>query len=263
MVRFKGRLDHAPIVYALCQIRFSPVEKMSDYVPAIQEQLRVRYPDYQQEQISGIVVGPNNQPVLMQNETRWRFESREHRTGFILDTRQLVAHTTDYLVFDDFREQILDGFLCIHQHARIGYVHRIGLRYVDLIQGDVGDAIEDFVHPQLAGFRPDVAGLDVDIRQQFLRARTRMGGQLIVKVSHARHESELPVDLMPCPLMLPRKPDKAHESIFLDWDHSIDNQNIDPDRQKLDEVLRALKDPISVVFKEAITDHAVERWRSH
>ena len=45
MADFQGRLANAPVVYVLCQIRFSPIEKMADYVPAIQEALRAEYPN--------------------------------------------------------------------------------------------------------------------------------------------------------------------------------------------------------------------------
>ena len=84
MAQFEGRLDKAPIVYALCQISFSPIEKIADFVPDIQEKLRVEYPNFQREQIGGVVIAPNSQPIPVQNEQRWRFESRDHKTGYDL-----------------------------------------------------------------------------------------------------------------------------------------------------------------------------------
>src|SRR5712692_1802797 len=102
MAHFEGRLENAPVVYVLCQIRFSPVEKMADYVPAIQEALRAHYPNFQREQIGGVSLAANAQPVFVQNETRWRFETRDSLTGFMLSTNHLIAHTTNYVDSDDF-----------------------------------------------------------------------------------------------------------------------------------------------------------------
>src|SRR5579862_9601985 len=102
MARIDGRLDNAPVVYVLCQIRFSAVEKMADYVPAIQEALRSQYPAFEREQLGGVSLGPQGQPVFVQNETRWRFETRDRQTGFMLSTQQLITHTTSYLDSDDF-----------------------------------------------------------------------------------------------------------------------------------------------------------------
>lgn len=263
MAQFEGRLDKAPVVYVLCQIRFSPVEMMGDYVPNIQEMLRAQFPDFQREQIGGLTIAPNAQPMFVQNETRWRFETRDHRTGYILNTHQLVTHTTNYVDFDDFLEKILFGFRSIHETAKIAFIQRVGLRYVDLITASADESLEAYVHPQLMGFRPAVPGFAPDVSQQFLRTRSAAGGNLLVKVSRARHATELPADLLPTPLSIVRRPDPERDSIFLDWDHYIEQQNLDPDPRLLADTLRGLKAPISVIFKEAITDYAIRQWRRH
>ena len=90
MAQFQGRLDRAPVVYVLCQVRFAPIEKMGDYVPSIQEILRAQFPDFQREQIGGVAIAPNAQPLFVQNETRWRFESRDH-SGLVLDFFEFVS----------------------------------------------------------------------------------------------------------------------------------------------------------------------------
>ena len=263
MAQFEGRLANAPVVYVLCQIRFSSIEKMADYVPTIQEALRPQYPNFEREQIGGVSLASNAQPVFVQNETRWRFETRDNQTGFILSTNQLIAHTTNYVDSDDFRGRIVFGFKTIHEIAKLGFVQRIGLRYVDLITASDDDTIEDYVHPSLLGFRPRVPGLTPDDSQQYLRTHSAIGGTLLVKISRARHGGELPADLLPTTLALKRRPNPDQESIFLDWDHYIEQLNLDPDPKILATTLRDLKEPIATIFKEAITEHAVQVWRRH
>lgn len=264
MAQFEGRLKNAPVVYVLCQIRFSPVEKMVDYVPAIQEAFRGLYPNFEREQIGGVGFAPNALPILMQNETRWRFETRDSRTGFTLSTNQLIAHTTDYVDSDDFRDRIVSGFHTIHKIAKLSFIQRIGLRYIDLITASTDDAVEDYIDASLIGFRPTIRGLTPDVSQQFLRARSEiqgLPGTLLVKMSRARHASDLPAELLPISLQLKRKPTPEQESIFLDWDHYIEQINLDPDSEILAATLRDLKAPIADIFKAAITDHAVKRWK--
>jgi uncharacterized protein (TIGR04255 family) len=262
MADFQGRLANAPVVYVLCQIRFSPIEKMADYVPAIQEALRPEYPNFEREQLGGISLA-SAQPMFVQNETRWRFESRDNRTGFMLFTNQLIAHTTNYVDSDDFRSRIIHSFKIIHQIAKLSFIQRIGLRYVDLITPISGDPLEKYVQPSLLGFRPQVSALNSDISQQFLRTNSAMGGTMLVKMSRAHHQIDLPADLLPTPLEIVRRPNPQEESIFLDWDHFIEQLNMDPDPDLLEMKLRELKQPIAHVFKEAITDYAVQAWQRH
>jgi uncharacterized protein (TIGR04255 family) len=266
MAEFEGRLENAPVVYVLCQIRFSPVEKMTDYIPAIQEAFRAQYPSFEREQLGGVTLAPNAQPIFVQNETRWRFETRDKLTGLMLSTNQLIAHTTSYVDSDDFRDRAMFGFRTVNEVARLGFIQRVGLRYIDLITASEDERLEDYIHASLIGFRPQVPGLTPDVSQQFLRTRSNVGGAvgtLLLKVSRARHGAELPADLLPTPLELKRRPPQDRESIFLDWDHYIEQVNLDPEPQILDATLRSLKAPIARIFKEAITDHAVTRWRRH
>ena len=263
MAHFEGRLHHAPVVYVLCQIRFSPVEKMADYVPAIQETLRTEYPVFDREQLGGVTLGPSAQPVFVQNEMRWRFETRDRQTGFMLSTQQLITHTTSYVDSDDFRRRIVRGFQTVHEVAKLGFIQRVGLRYVDLVIPNEGEQIEDYVDSSVVGFRPTVRGLTPDISQQFLQTRSAMGGVLMMRASRAHHSSALPADLLPTPLKLKREPHADQESMLLDWDHYIDAVNLDPDPVQLTETLRRLKAPISTIFQEAITEHAVQVWQRH
>ena len=125
---------------------------MADYVPAIQEALRAQYPQFARKQIGGVGIGANAQPVLVQNETRWRFETRDAQTGFILSTNQLIAHTTSYVDSDDFRERIVFAFRTIRELAKLSFIQRIGLRYVDLITASTDDSMKDYIDPSLIGF---------------------------------------------------------------------------------------------------------------
>lgn len=262
MARIDGRLANAPVVYVLCQIRFSPVEKMGDYIPAIQEALRAQYPVFEREQIGGVSIGSNNQPTFIQNENRWRFETRDQRTGYVLYTSQLITHTTAYIDSEDFRDRIVSGFRVVHEFAKLGFIQRIGLRYIDLITSADNDRIDDYVNPSLVGFRPTIPGLSPEISQQFLRARSNIGGTLLMRVSRALHSSALPADLLPSALKLTRQPNSDKESMLLDWDHYIDSVNLDPDPDALAEKLRSLKAPIAKVFEEAVTEHAVKVWNN-
>lgn len=258
MVAVSGRLSKAPLVYALCQIRFSSVLKMKELIPDIQEKLRERYEGFEEEQVAGIQVPAKGQPIV-QAETRWRFESADQRSGYILQNAALVFHTTNYSDFDDFVPEIVRGFDVVATIARIQHIQRVGLRYVDLIESDSNNPAESFLHEHLRGFGSELGEIAEMFSQYLYRGNTDIG-QLILKVTRGRHEIPLPPDLLPMALKSARKPLKDGISIFLDTDHFAEKADSPIPVANLEKMIRDLKAPIRTTFKKAISELAVKSW---
>ena len=259
MANFSGRLSKAPVVYALCQIRFSPILKMSEMVADIQEKLRDSYEGFEEERLTGIHVPSQGQPTV-QGDVRWRFESSDKRSGYILQNGSLVYHTTAYRDFDQFVPEVLHGFDVVANIAKVQRVQRIGLRYVDLIQGDDTHGVEQFLHPQLRGFGAELEGVSEQLSQYVFVGATSLG-QLVIRVTRARHEFILPPDLLPLALVAERKASVERPSVFLDTDHFVERAETPIDRSDVERVVRDLKMQISSAFKKAITDEALRAWK--
>lgn len=258
MVDFTGRLTRAPLVYALCQIRFAPVLKMAQYVPDIQERLRSQYEGFEEEQIADVAMQPRSKAIALRNETRWRFEREDARSGYILYNASLTYHTTAYTDFEEFIPEIVKGFSTVAEIAGISRMHRIGLRYVDLIADQGSAPLEDYIDAQLRGFELD--GVTEKISQYVVSGATAMG-QILFRATKGVLDAALPPDLLPLVLKPARMPDPNKRSLFLDTDHFIEGAELVPRIEQLEQSLRELKKPIASAFKRAISDKAVKEWK--
>ena len=257
MADFSGRLKNAPVVYALCQVRFPPVLKIRDMVPDIQESLRNTYEGFEEEQITGIQISTT---ASMLNETRWRFERPDHRAGYVLTNSSLVYHTTAYSDFDEFVVEVMRGIEAVSSVAKIQRFVRAGVRYVDLIESNGRDRADSFLHERLRGFVSELPYVSDAICQYLSAGKTDIGN-LVMRVTIGAHEVALPPDLLPIALTSVRRPSKESVSVFLDTDHFI--EAIDPPitLSEVSETIKRLKVAINTAFKRAITQEAVDTWK--
>lgn len=84
--------------------------------------------------------------------------------------------------------------------------------------------------------------------------------RMVFKAYRENHFSPLPVDLMPMSLYIRRTPDSVRESLILDTDHYIEDLCLPCDWQIPEAQIRQLQEPMSQVFKAAISDQAVQRY---
>ena len=262
MAEFTGRLANAPVVYVLTQIRFSAVLKMEEYVPAIQEQLRGDYPRFERQQthqIGPIEIGPQGQTISPSASaaSRWVFRDKADVSGFILDQSSLVFHTSKYADFPEFRDRLMVGASIVQETAKIPLVERVGLRYVDLIMPEENETLDQYVNPGLVGF--SISTLDKDVNQQYISAPTKLG-QIVVRFTKAKLSSPLPPDLSMLAPRIQRKPKSNRVSAILDTDH-FSEKSMDFDHDRLARIVTDLQAPVADIFKSAITDHAVQKWR--
>jgi uncharacterized protein (TIGR04255 family) len=260
-MKFPDRLSKAPLIYALCEIRFPRYPKIADKIPDIQEALRDRYELFEEERLTGINVPQKGQEVSVRQDLRWRFEAADRRSGYILHESSIVYHTTSYVDFKSFAPEVEHGFTTVSRIADVRHFQRIGLRYIDLIESDDTTPAEEFVHERLRGFGGHLAesGIEESISQYVFNGRTNIG-QLFLRATKGQHSIPLPPDLLPLSLEFVRQPDPTKVSFFLDTDHFVDCKPA-TEISKLNQVLRELKSAISVAFRKAITAKAVEKWK--
>jgi len=258
VVDFSGRLTKAPIVYALCHIQFAPVLKMRDYVPDIQDRLRETHENFDEEQITGILMAGGSAAPSVQVETRWRFDNASRQSGYILQNSSLLYHTTSYTDFEDFVPEVTRGLSAVAPVAKIQRLQRVGLRYIDLIEGTNDVPVDDFIHPQLLGFGRELGSVNEHLSQYIFTGKTGMG-TLVLRVTRGRHGAPLPPDLLPLVLKPVRTPPKSKATIFFDTDHFVKDPQTVP--SELESLVRDLKKPIASAFKKATTQKALDVWK--
>ena len=95
------KLKKSPLVFVLSQVRFSPILKMENYVPDIQEDLRKQgFPRYKKEDIQQVSFGGPD--IRAERDNRWVFSSRDQTEAIVLAPTFVVYETTNYDVFETF-----------------------------------------------------------------------------------------------------------------------------------------------------------------
>ena len=139
-------LSQQPLVLVLCQVKFSPVRQMADYIPPIQEEFRRHgYPLEKAGKIQQLSITPTGMQTTSQE--RWEYRTKDERWSILVMQDAVVLQTTGYERFEDFAKQLelaVGTVLRVAKQARqsIRYLARRGVFQppgdgVRLVPGDV------------------------------------------------------------------------------------------------------------------------------
>ena len=131
-------LKNPPVYLTLAQVRFNPVLKLADFLPAIQESFRqAGYPDFNRQQVISIqFTAQDGQPPAPTPVPQERFQlgNVEKTHTFILDGQSLTLQSTNYGQFETFSACFLEGLEIVHDAVKLAFTERVGLRYLDRVQ---------------------------------------------------------------------------------------------------------------------------------
>lgn len=262
VAKFTGRLKKAPIAYALCQIKFptvGPVEEAR--AEALHGPLRQDYPYRVPQDTTEItmMIGPGVPTPMIRRS--WLLMDRRKSAGFVLDSTTLVYRTAAYVDFPHFVEETMRGVNGVLESLKPPVIERIGLRFIDLIEPGKTGGLEKLIEAPLYGFTPQVSGFVPQATQQLVRGKTD-DGLLLFRYSRAKHASALPLDLADATLMGLRTPSNDRESVIIDIDHFRENADLDPDPEQIQHLIETLQGPMSTLFKNAVTESAIEQWNT-
>jgi len=255
------KLERSPLIFVLTQVRFSPQLKMEKYVPDIQEMLAKQgFPRNKKEvvqQFSFDGVEPKGE-----RDTRWVFSSRNLREAVVLSSTFLVYETSDYDVFETFTRRFGPILDLVGNTVGIEFAEQIGLRYVDLIRPANGKIATDFLRENVRGLSQHDLGA-TSARHQFITQARTDYGDLFVRSFDNAGPNMMPPDLVSTHLKLKVDPeDLKNESYrILDIDH-ITRGDFDFDAAGIIEILEKLHDFTSKAFQAAVTDEAIEFWKT-
>lgn len=147
-------LPNAPLVRVLCQIRFPEILAIEnkEFVAPFQEEIRSNYPVLRQGQASAFLVGPQGlAPAKV--ETSWKFHDAKDAWRLTLTPSFLTLETGKYQRRKDFLERLRHVTVALGKHVRPGLVDRVGLRYIDQVQGGALEKLSTLVRPEVLGMR--------------------------------------------------------------------------------------------------------------
>ena len=128
----------APVLEALCQLRFPTILSISAKEPAeFQELIRKQFPQYSKQtdkQPPKVIDGPNGIRVEQQpGQTNYHFISADGRWKVNLTNNFVAISTTAYTNWEEFAgklDEVLVQFIKVYEPA---FFERIGLRYINAI----------------------------------------------------------------------------------------------------------------------------------
>lgn len=263
MAKYSGRLVNPPIVYAICQIRFPTVGAIDEgRAGAIHSALREQYPHRISQNIVELPMmsaGATPTPTLRQ---AWFLYDRRKSSGYVIEPSNFAYRTTAYVDFEHFVAETLRGLGQTIEVLGPALIDRVGLRFVDLIEGSSAASLERFLEPPLLGYKPQIDGFKPQINQQIVAGKTTQG-DILFRYSRANHTVSVPADLLDPTLSGLRTPKNDQESAIIDIDHFKDNADMDPNAAALEEFIRELQGPMSMLFKDAVTTFACEHWNTN
>jgi uncharacterized protein (TIGR04255 family) len=242
----------------LAQVRISPILKMEEHVPAIQEQLRHQgYPRFNEQEVHEVQMAP--EPRFKQRK-RWRFADRDTREAVVLAQDFIVLETNRYTCFEDFTKRLQEVLEVVGSTIEAGatITERLGLRYVDLILPEPGEQVNDYLQQKLHGLRADDLAIEKMLNRFEAWGQTRLG-QLVVRLHQNEVGASLPPDLMPSELAQEGQIEPGNLITLLDIDH-FTVQGCDYDPPALIEAMWQLHEYTEKAFRSSVTPLALERW---
>ena len=262
-------LSAQPLVLALCQVRLSPVPQVERYIPAIHELFRRQgFPIERAGKVHQVTFSPSGSaPVQMTEQQRWEYRNRDETWSILLMQDTVILQTTAYIGFEDFVERLrmaVHTVLAESEHDRLGVVHRVGLRYIDVVRASGGKDFRFYLRPGLHGVPDEVFQPGQHLLHTESRGRTVVGGNpgtMVVRIVQNDQGSSLPPDLVDAaPNFTPRA--EAGELVTLiDMDHFVEG-NFDADAGWVVGRAYELHDHIIETFhNHVVTEDAIKEWK--
>lgn len=258
-----------PLVLVLCQVRFSAVRRMERYIPAIQDVFRRNgFPIEKAGKVHQVTFGPGGgAPVQVVEQQRWEYRDRDETWSILVMQDSVVLQTTAYSRFEDFAKQLqlaAGTVLSESEQDRLGVVHRVGLRYVDVVRPSGGKDFRHYLRAGLHGLSDQVFQHGRHLIQAQSVGGAEVGGiagTMLVRIVQNDQGAELPPDLAPAaPRFSPRA--VAGELVTLiDMDHYVEG-NFDANVDWVVARTFEMHDHIIETFHEhVVTPEAIEEWK--
>jgi uncharacterized protein (TIGR04255 family) len=259
-------LGKQPLVLVLCQVRFSPVRKMGDYIPGIQEAFRRHgFPIERAGKIQQLTITPAGVNAVEQE--RWEYRTKDEQWSVTVLQDSVVLQTTAYERFEGFAQQLEVAVKTVLEQTeqdRLGLVQRVGLRYIDLIQPRAGEDYRLYLRPGFHGASdtPFVGGSHRLYAESI--GRTAVGdspGTMILRVAQNDQGFDLPPDLIGGAPKFEARAKFGELVTLVDMDHFVEGK-FDPSTEWVTSRAYTMHDHLIETFHDhVVSEKAIEVWR--
>lgn len=261
----KKKAPAPPVYYAVAQAQFNPIVAMTEYVPAIQDKLRIKgYTLFEQQKMTQLQVDPNvpGKAEIMEHPI-WRFAKSDRTSGFTLGRTHIAFHTTDYQNHAQFFRDFLAGMKEIHAIVKLDHLNRLGLRYLNAVIPFEGENVHQYLYQGLHGVvfsSPLRYSLQESVFDTNIEP-VSLPGTIVNRVYCRNGALGFPPDIGMIDLLVaPRfTVTTQHLHAVIDIDHFVLGQ-MNIDILKVEKALDSLHKSIKDTFKATVTEHALKVW---
>ena len=152
------RLDRAPLVQALAQVRFPLIAHLQTIpgVAPLQDRLAELFPYMEQKHVQeiGLLVGPAGLAASEgQSSITWEFTDDDGRLLVLTAGSATLSIGAQYAGIDDFAERFCSVLIALGEIEQVRRCDRLGVRYLSLAEQAPGDE-----QAWARWFRPEVVG---------------------------------------------------------------------------------------------------------
>lgn len=255
------KLHEDPLSMVLCQVQFSRVRKMAEFLPEIQDRLRRQgFSEDASTNLQKVRLEPGKPPEII-TAKHDEFRTKDGTWGISIGEDVLAVMTTQYNRFSGFAEKLNLALKTVDDVAEIscGSITRIGLRYIDVVAPRPGETFRDYLRTGLHGpdsrifkTNPPLVGLEY-ISQTDI-------GVMVIRVTQNELNMVVPPGLVITPMPYKQAFEIGRRITLIDTDHYMEGQ-WDFSAKALIDTVDALHKGINTVwFEQIITDHALKVW---
>ena len=161
-------LTNAPLARVIAQVRFPPILSIhkADSVAEFQEALRADYPHLQRNDVRNIEIGPGRGPNISE-AVIWRLADRsEPATWRVSLAMDFVAlETSRYGSRNEFLGRLRTVLASVETCFGPAEAQRLGLRYIDRLEGEAVHRIGELVQPSVLGILQSKGGPSDALRE--------------------------------------------------------------------------------------------------
>lgn len=254
-------LKNPPVYLTLAQVRFNPILKLADFLPGIQENFRhAGYTDFERQNLISIQVTMQDgqpTPTPIQQE-RFQFGNAEKTHMFILDGQSLTLQSTNYGQFETFSACFLTGLDIVNDIVKLAFTERVGLRYLDRVMPQDGEAIEQYLVEQVHGLTSRLSGKPLYSYTEAMNEIENI--KLLSRVAIQDGSLAFPPDLQPGNMRVTERfLSYTGKSAILDNDGFVEGREAFSAKAVADH-LDAIHKVIGAAFKTTATPYAFSAW---
>jgi uncharacterized protein (TIGR04255 family) len=259
-------LSKKPIVLVLCQVRFSKVRKIADYIPAIQDAFRRKgFPIERVAKITQLMISDSGIQTIEQD--KWEYLTKEEHWSVTVLQDSVILQTTAYETFEAFAERLELAAGIVLQHTeqnQLGIIERVGLRYINLVQPAGNEDFRTYLRQGFHGAADQVFTEGSHRIHIESVGSTRVGdleGKMILRVVQNDEGYDLPPDLIASAPKYVSRAKRGTLVTLIDMDAFIEGNFAADSDWAAAQIYKMHDHLIETFHQHIISERALEVWK--